>query len=549
MAKRKRKVSVLRLIIILLIVLLLIIGGFFIYNYIKDLLAVEDKYLANDEPTVLIRNEDDEYVEFTRGTKLQVKVKPTVIDEVEYHQFKYEDKKYYVLEDNLVTDYRDCVLEKNRYVLKNSILSDEIDSYIIKGYVKKSDLVEITGYHELLSDGSVDYYFVNNTGYIESSKLAKEYYDTSLDSSIYTDVDYGSGGDPTLIDYYHKEELSFSNNKMPEVVQGLYINAEAVCIVDRYIELAENSNINAFVVDIKDCYVDTQLAYDSKVMKEYAPSTDNIPNTFEEYKEAIKKIKDAGYYVIGRITAFKDDAFARDNIEESLVYEDGEFYHYNLVDWPSIYSRKMWEYNVALASEAVKEMGFNEIQFDYCRSPERIDDDVLKRNKYNETPSQAITNFLRYATEQLHKLGVYVSADVFGEISGWNDYEYSGFVSGYGQFWPAISNAVDAISSMPYPDHFSNYAYDVYEPWSNPYDIIYAWGKATKFSQEKTYDPAKCRTWIMVQDSEPYDVEYDEYMILDQIEALKDADVYDGFLTWNAASSLWFYGLLVDNLD
>lgn len=38
--------------------------------------------------------------------------------------------------------------------------------------------------------------------------------------------------------------------------------------------------------------------------------------------------------------------------------------------WPSAYSRGAWQYNVELAKEAVHEMGFNEIQFDYVRFPE-----------------------------------------------------------------------------------------------------------------------------------------------------------------------------------
>ena len=208
----------------------------------------------------------------------------------------------------------------------------------------------------------------------------------------------------------------------------------------------------------------------------------------------------------------------------------------------------MWEYNVALALEAVNEMGFDEIQFDYVRLPEDVEDVDLK-NYYNETRVQAVTNFLRYASEYLHNAGAYVSADVFGETSGDSDERFSCFVSYYGQFWPAISNAADAVSSMPYPDHFSGGAYGIAAPWADPGALMYAWGRATNYAQQNTFDPAKCRTWIMAQNSDPYDIVYTDEFIKDQIEGLRNAGVDDGYLTWNAASSLSKYSQYIDVLD
>ena len=75
-----------------------------------------------------------------------------------------------------------------------------------------------------------------------------------------------------------------------------------------------------------------------------------------------------------------------------------------------------------------------------------------------------------YACDELHDLHAYVSADVFGETS-------NNYVTAYGQYWPAISNVVDVISPMPYPDHFGSHAYDIEEVvWTVPYKLMYAWG-------------------------------------------------------------------------
>ena len=544
--KKKSKVKLIRVLLIIVIVLLIGLGAL-AYLYISNGNKTSPYYLAGDSQYVTLNGKDDS-ITLPRGTLVNIKNKTTKIDDIEYRQFEYNDSTYYVLDEDLVVDRKDCVREDYLYTLRSHVLTSDYSSYEINGYVFKNEKVSVDGYHELLDDGSVDYYYVNNCGYMPSKYLNSEFYETGLDGSIYSDVFFRSGGDPTKIEYYEKEETNFENNVMPEEVKALYINAEAIVSADEYIDIANATNgINAFVIDIKDCYVDTQLAYDSNVAEKYAPSTSNIPNSYETYKENIKKLKDAGFYLIGRITAFKDDAFAYDNPQEALIY-NGELYEYGFVKWPSIYSRKMWEYDIALALEAVNDFGFNEIQFDYCRLPEDVEGVELK-NTYGESRSEAITNFLRYAAEQLHNAGAYVSADVFGETSGDDPNTFSAWPTSYGQFWPAISNAVDAISSMPYPDHFGAYSYGIAEPWVDVYDLMYSWGKATYYAQENTYDKAKCRTWIMAQNSDPYDIEYTPDFIADQINGLKDAGVFDGYLTWNASSSINKYYSYADVLN
>lgn len=544
MTRRKKKTRVL---ILFFIILFIVAGVACLFYLINENRKTTPYYLASTNTNLTLKGKDDVSITLPRGSEVNIKKRKVKIDEVEYCQFQLDENTYYVLESDIVLDKKDSVLEKNLYTLRSHVLTDEYDSYKIVGWVKENEEVEVSGYHELLSDGRVDYYYLNNTGYMPSEYLSQEYYDTSLDSSIYSDVYFNAGGDPTKARYYESQEVRFDNNIMPDIVKALYINAEAISLADEYIDIASKTNINAFVVDIKDCYIDTQLAYDSKVGLQYAPSTENIPNSYETYKENVKKLKDAGYYLIGRITAFKDDAFAIDNPSEALMYE-GDLYRYGSVCWPSVYSRKMWEYNVALAYEAVNDFGFNEIQFDYCRLPEDVED-VELRNEYNETRIEAVGNFLRYASEQLHRINTYISADVFGETSGDNPNNFSCYATAYGQFWPLISNCVDAISSMPYPDHFSAYAYDIAEPWIDVYDLMYAWGKATSYAQANTYSPAKCRTWIMAQSSGEYDVIYTPEFIEDQIQGLKDANVFDGYCTWNAASSLEMYDYYIDVLN
>lgn len=355
---------------------------------------------------------------------------------------------------------------------------------------------------------------------------------------------YG-GGDVNKLDYFETTKPTFENNVMPESVYSLYLNdtKQVISKIDEYIELAKNTKINTFVVDIKD---NNSIGYDSAVMEQTSPTSYKYANnTKEEYAKAINKLKENGFYVIGRITVFKDDYYVKDHPENAIVgtsnqkpYEIGSSY------WPTAYSRDVWQYNVSLALEAIELFGFNEINFDYVRFPDRTQSLEKKnaidfKNTYNEDKAEAIQNFLRYATDAIHEKGAYISVDVFGEAS--NNY----YTTAYGQYWPAISNVVDVISAMPYPDHFSNNSYGINKPWNHPYDLINAWSKEVIKRQQATTTPAIVRTWVQAYNVQSWvdenGIEYNAEEVKDQITALFDNGLTGGYITWHSASKLEKY--------
>ena len=330
---------------------------------------------------------------------------------------------------------------------------------------------------------------------------------------------YG-GGDAGSLYYYPTEKASFADNVMPEHVYALYLTCDPKIIseIDEYIAYAKTTKINAFVVNIID---GTSVGYPSSVYDEYSPTTGKYANnTFEEYQTAIRKLKDAGFYVIGRLTTFNDSFFVTDHPEYGINDKNGEPLYIANSYWPSAFCRYVWEYKVALAKEAVESMGFNEIQFDYVRFPDGTyqyekNGNIDYHNTYDETKAQAIQRFLMYAVEELHDLGVYVSADVFGETN-------NPYVTSYGQYWPAISNVVDVISGMPYPDHFAQDGN--YRPWEHPYETLLDWGEKAAQRQEETPSPAIVRTWIQAYDAikVPYNT-YGAEEIADEIRALNES--------------------------
>lgn len=543
MAKKKKKVkkSVWLIVIIMIIVTFTI--TFFI-NHNNTLNKNKEAFLGSNVPKLSLYNEKREsVVEVTRGLKVKVYINQVLEDG--YIKIKYDNKEYYAKQENIVYDKKNIVQETEVYVRTSYNLYENSDSIKLLNLCNKGDKLTIIGYDKLNEDGTVNMYHVKTSDEVEGYFYKKYVVDTHEEALLNYDPDgiYKihsgkkdtlGGGDGASLDYYPVTKPVFENNKMPDNVYSLYLNGtkNVISKVDDYIAYAKTTNINAFVVDIKDSGVS---AYASPVMEKMSPTSyKKALNSLESYQEAIKKIKDAGFYVIGRITTFKDTYFITDHKEYAISNKDGSAMYHQKSYWPSAYNRNVWEYNVSLAKEAVELMGFNEIQFDYVRFPDGLrtkekNKQVDYKNTYNETKAQAIQRFLMYATNELHKLNVYVSCDVFGESS-------SGYVTAYGQYWPAISNVVDVISAMPYTDHFGDNA----SYWTNPYNTMKTWGKTAATRQKEIPTPAIARTWITAYNT-PYwnpTVAYNGEKLIDQIKALYEVGLDGGYMTWNSASNL-----------
>jgi len=545
--RKKRKIKIGR-VLAFVIILILIIGIIIFFTSKGKNISIgkSSMYLAGDtnKVTTYIMDEDNSFKENSelfRGKKVIYSGKKVNMNDNEYLLIKFDNKEYYVNAKQLVKNVKDVVLEKERYVRTSvTVYENETDSKIAS-FIKKGNKLDITGYDKLLDDGNVNMYKIkyNDTeGYVYSKYLVndKESADSVYNENgvydIHKDRKFKGrelyGGKASTLDYYPYERVEFEDNKLLKKAKTMYLNAGTIGSIDSYLKIAKENGVNAIVVDIKD----GALAYSSNIAKEISPTAyATAINDNSSYKSAIDKIKDAGIYAIGRIVVFNDVHYGKDHPDDCISSTASSRL------WPSAYSRGAWYYNVELAKEAVKEMGFNEIQFDYVRFPEDAYNMSIKgnsdfKNKYDEEKAEAVQNFLFYATDQIHKVGAYLSVDVFGECSG----EY---VTAYGQYWPAISNIVDAISSMPYTDHFGRSV----DTWTNAYQTVYNWAKGAATRQKEIPTPAVARTWITAYDT-PYwkpTVIYNASKIEDQVRALYDAGLDGGFITWNSASSLAKY--------
>ena len=539
--RKKRRVNPLKVgiaigisaIIVVLVVLLLGKG--------KDIISKEAMYLASSDKVVKLYILDDdgnlkEDKNLVRGTKVSSYKNTVTKDNKSYTKIDYDKSIYYVDSGSLVKDAKSAVLEKVKYVRTSVTVYQNSEDSKIESFIKKGNKIDVTDYDKLLEDGSVNMYKIKNDNtegwvygkyLVNDEETANEVYNENSVYDTHKDRKYGLrelyGGKASTLDYYPYERVEFENNKLLKSAKAMYLNAGTIGSIDSYLKIAKENGVNAIVVDIKD----GALAYSSEVAKEISPTAYKTAiNDNSLYKAAIDKIKEAGIYAIGRIVVFNDTHYAKDHPEDCI----------NSTGWPSAYSRNVWYYNVELAKEAAREMGFNEIQFDYVRFPENAYNlSIAKadfKNKYDEEKAEAVQNFLFYATDQIHKEGIYLSVDVFGECS-------SEYVTAYGQYWPAISNIVDAISSMPYTDHFGRSV----DTWTNAYQTVNNWAKGASARQKEIPTPAVARTWITAYDT-PYwnpKVIYNASKIEDQVRALYDAGLDGGFITWNSASSLAKY--------
>ena len=334
---------------------------------------------------------------------------------------------------------------------------------------------------------------------------------------------------------------NYSTNNFPTNprvdVKGVYLNIYTIGSVkkmEKLINLANTTEINAFVIDIKDD--NGVLSFEMEAPKKFGvPVTKNYP--IKNIEEFMKKMKDNNIYTIARIVSFKDPTYAKANPDKVITSKDtGKPYtNSDGIIWVSAHDRNLWEYNLAVAEEAAK-AGFNEIQFDYVRFPAsnggKLDAKLNYRNTKNESKPETIQKYLKYARQRLNALNVYVSADVYGQVGTFSD------DMGLGQHWEAVTQVVDYISPMMYPSHYGNGAYGIPVPDAQPYKTIYYSVKDSINRNENVEIPATIRPWIQAFTAKWVKgyIPYNEKEIREQIKAMNDLGVTE-YLLWSPSNN------------
>ena len=523
---------------------------------------VETRYLASDVHRVSLYAFDEEQkvmrevADTVRGVEVRAVVTRTQkVDKQTYVEVRVGRERVYARAEALVADARAVVAERQIFVRTPASIVTDTATSAIGGLADKGTALEVLDYDSIDSrtgavnryrvrQGSVEGYVFGKYTVFDREQAMLRYQSEKYDK-IHSSVKNPFGGGEAIgCDFYPTEKVSFPDNQMPRSCYSLYLNISPAVIgnIERYIELAKRTRINTFVIDIKD---NECPGYKAEAMRIYSPTNYARAGANKEkmYAHAVKRLHEEGFYVVGRITCFKDSYLVKDHPEVAITERaTGQPFKHNKAYWPSAYDRKVWQFNVELAKEAVRKFGFNEINFDYVRFPDRmtkVEQLIDYHNRYGESKVQAIQRFVQYACDEIHAVGAYVSIDVFGEAAN------PGYTTAYGQYWPAISNVADVMCGMPYPDHFSNGYYGIKKPWNHPYEILNAWGARVRDRQSVTPSPAIVRTWVqaynVMRHVDRNGIAYDAENVEKEIRGLFDADLTGGYITWLSSSNIEKY--------
>jgi len=345
----------------------------------------------------------------------------------------------------------------------------------------------------------------------------------------------------------------------PDAVRGIYVTGHSAGgeRLEKLIQLVNETDLNAMVIDVKDDYGNITFKLDGTPFEQYGK------NYIKDPAALLEKLAEHNIYPIARVVVFKDSTFAAEHPEFSFQQNGKVWKNTKKEAFINPFIRENWEHNVLIAKEAAK-IGFKEIQFDYVRFPEGFEKKAAKLTyslgeyskekllprlveEWESIPAEirpefspeydpvqarvaAVTDFVKYAYEEMKPFDVEVSVDIFG---------YSATVSeapGIGQNFIKISENVDVISSMIYPSHWSIGYFNIPKPDKEPYRLVkeYVLEEKGKFSLMDS--PPRSRPWI--QDftapwlGEGYYIKYGKAEVEAQIRALGEGGITE-FLLWN----------------
>jgi len=315
-------------------------------------------------------------------------------------------------------------------------------------------------------------------------------------------------------------------------VKALFLSSWPLSIqsnVDHFIELAKTTEINAYVIDIKDDTGYVSYPSDVPIVKEKGTYQQRF-----KIEEVVKKFKENGIYVIGRVVCFKDPLISKKMPEWAVKNKSGGFLIHNGMTWVNAYNKEAWKYNVDIAKEALSK-GVDEIQFDYVRFPDGNKANMVFPGAGDKKLYEGINEFLAYARSEMPD--AVLSADVFGIIC-----ESPEDTEKIGQYLEYIGKDMDYISPMVYPSHYySGQTINKVvfpKPDLDPYNVVY--NTLIKAKNRISAVPdyrAKVRPYL--QDFTASWLGAGNYMkygaeeVRQQIKAVYDAG-YDEWILWNS---------------
>ncbi len=315
----------------------------------------------------------------------------------------------------------------------------------------------------------------------------------------------------------------------PAVVRGLYLNAWVFGSkrLNDLVALADTTEINAFVIDVKDGT--GHLTYRSSIPVAVRIGA-NKELRARDTERRVAMLRERGIHPIARIVVAKDPLLATQIPAWAIHDVDGGVWRDRFgTPWVDTHRDSVWMYAADVAAEAVL-MGFREIQFDYVRfpddRPEYLERAVYPSQQESATRRSAIRKYIRYLKERIGALGVPFTIDVFGlTTSARTDL-------GIGQYWDDLVTAADVVLPMVYPSHYARGAFGFGRPNAEPYEVV---RRALESGLQRSADigaSATIRPYL--QSFTLGRPRYTAVEVRAQIDAVEDLGLTDWVL-WNAS--------------
>ncbi|ONI46038.1 hypothetical protein AN641_02500 [Candidatus Epulonipiscioides gigas] len=332
---------------------------------------------------------------------------------------------------------------------------------------------------------------------------------------------------------FEQNDISFDIHKEVPIIRGLYIPAHKANNLDKIVEIANTTEINSFIIDVKDDSGYLTFASHNEVLLEAGSIRKNPKIT--DINVLMDTLYRNNIYPIARIVVFKDNVVDANFPERMVLSKNGEVYvNKSEETWLNPYDTNNWEYILEICKEAIL-VGFKEIQFDYIRFHESMNSSTVDLPT-DISRTQIITDFVDFMVENLEPYGVSLGADVFGTII-----TSKADAAIIGQDYKEFVKKLDSVCPMIYPSHYGRGSFGQEFPDLNPYEIIFS---ALKVSNEVIrqipIEERKAKIIPYLQDFTatwitPHQ-EYTAIEIREQIQAVYDAILNDWIL-WNGAAN------------
>jgi hypothetical protein len=310
----------------------------------------------------------------------------------------------------------------------------------------------------------------------------------------------------------------------PFVPKALYLTFYGIgdrALRESALRLINETELNALVIDVKGDR--GMITYKSSIPFASEIGAQKLV-IIKDIRSLLQSLREKGIYTIARIVVFKDTALGSARPDLTVRTQDGRIWHDREdLTWVDPSRKEVWDYNINIAVEAAQ-MGFDEIQFDYVRFPDKKGLQFAVPNT-EENRVKYISGFLMEAKKRLMPYNVFVAADIFGYVS-WNLNDTL-----IGQKLETLLPCVDYISLMLYPSGFQFGIPGYRNPVAYPHQIV---ALTLKRAQERTnISSVRFRPWLQAFKDYAFDRRYfNGPEIRNQIEAAEEFGS-NGWMLWN----------------